>query len=171
MLLLGATGYSLRDAREAARAHTAAVLSNITLSVERDFMRSLRGYDILLGAVADGRQTAEQPLSEMSQRLLFEEGTEPLFGNILVTDAAGTVVSASNSADLGLDLAGTAYFRDQAGSGEHGLVPGPIEMGRRTKRPNIPLSRRLTDDETGAFRGSRSRQCEARVLQPGLHRL
>ncbi len=154
--MLAIVGWTLIDARHAARVQATQEADDLALTLERDIGQTLTALDLSLRASTRGMNTpglaAMDPL--VQQAILFDGSiAAENFGGIVITDATGRVVHDSHGAALPeIPMAEEAFFRALRDHPDLGLViSGPI-VGRTTSDPVLALARRITDPD-GGFAG------------------
>lgn len=122
----------------------------------RDIARNLEMYDLSLRAVVDGMKlpaVVDAP-PQIRQMILFDRAASAEnFGNTLVIDRAGKLITNSRSLDLpDIDYSDRTYFQYHATHADNGLHVSEPLVSRLSGRSILILSRRLSNPD-GTFAG------------------
>jgi signal transduction histidine kinase/CheY-like chemotaxis protein len=154
--MLAIVGWTLADAREAARTQAIQETGDIALTLERDIEQTLTALDLSLRSSVRGMRTpglaAMDP--QVQQAILFDGSVAAQsFGGIFITDATGRVVH--DSLDQGppaIPIAGQGFFRALRDHPDPGLVIGGPLAGPTTSDRVLALARRISNPD-GSFAG------------------
>ncbi|WP_191970857.1 sensor domain-containing diguanylate cyclase [Methylobacterium soli] len=138
-------------------ARRAEIAARILVQVlGRDIARNIELYDLSLRAVVDGMKRSEVAKAdpELRHMILFDRAATALgFGNIIVLDATGNVITSSQSVTPPtFNSADREYFRYFAAHADDELHVSPPSISRLSGQPVIMLSRRISNPD-GSFAG------------------
>jgi PAS domain S-box-containing protein len=171
--ILAVTALAVWYLRGAAVADEQRRLSQLNLVLTEGASRAIEEVDLVListmeklhgmqrDAAAAGRPLDQQAIHEvMTQQLAGLPQIRALFA----ADPAGTILADSRTYPLpNINVADRAYFKAQQAPGAGVYVGGPI-IGRITKHPLIPISRRETGPG-GSFQGVIAATVEPRYFE------
>ncbi len=153
--MLVIVGWTLADARGAARRQAEAATSNITLTLERDLGATIKALDMSLRAAIHGMGTPglDEMQPDIRNAILFNGAAESnVAEDVFMTNAAGRVIYDLHLGAQRPNLNERAFFKAHRDHPDLGLlISNPQQLGE-TPKWVICLTRRINHPD-GSFAG------------------